>query len=317
MDNPVYLDSKLRDWLLMGDVSIQYQTHRDLLDTVKPELKQKITTQGWGAQLLARRGENGHWGQKFYQPKWTSSHYTLLDLKNLAIPPNKEIQETITKILTDNMGSDGGVNPSKTIKASDVCINGMFINYAAYFQIPEEKLNSIIDFLISVQMKDGGFNCRSNRGGAVHSSLHSTISVLEGFHEYERCGYGYRVDELKKITPQAIEFILQHKLYRSDHTNKIIDKKMLMLSYPSRWKYDILRALDYFQKAKIPYDPRMSDAIGVLMKKRRKNGKWPVQARHAGKTHFEMEKTGKPSRWNTLRALRVLKHFKIHQQDLK
>jgi hypothetical protein len=84
---------------------------------------------------------------------------------------------------------------------------------------------------------------------------------------------------------------------------------MLMLSYPSRWRYDILRALDYFHSCAIEYDQRMSDAIEVLLKKRRKNGLWPVQARHIGKTHFEMEKTGEPSRWNTLRALRVLKKY--------
>jgi hypothetical protein len=84
---------------------------------------------------------------------------------------------------------------------------------------------------------------------------------------------------------------------------------MLMLSYPSRWKYDILRALDYFQFAGSNYDPRMQDALDILKKKRRKDHKWPVQAKHPGQTHFDMEKTGSPSRWNTLRALRVLKHF--------
>ncbi|MBW1751258.1 MAG: hypothetical protein JRJ37_11305 [Deltaproteobacteria bacterium] len=82
-----------------------------------------------------------------------------------------------------------------------------------------------------------------------------------------------------------------------------------MLSYPSRWKYDILRGLDYFQEAGIGYDPRMQDALDALMNKRRKDNTWPVQAKHPGEIHFEMEKTGGPSRWNTLRALRVLKHF--------
>jgi hypothetical protein len=157
-------------------------------------------------------------------------------------------------------------------------------------------------------MSDGGFNCDSNRRGARHSSLHSTLSVLEGFHEYVEQGYSYRLDEIEGIEPQSREFILQHRLYRSDHTGEIIDKRMLMLSYPTRWRYDILRALDYFQSAKVKYDERMSDAIEVLLKKRRKDGKWPLQARHSGQTHFEMEKPGKPSRWNTLRALRVLKH---------
>jgi hypothetical protein len=183
----------------------------------------------------------------------------------------------------------------------------MFLNYASYFKTPEKQLETIIDFLLSVQMGDGGFNCRSNKGGAVHSSLHSTISVLEGLHEYSKSGYNYRVKEVQVIEPQAREFILQHELFRSDKTCEIIDKRMLMLSYPSRWRYDILRALDYFQSCDIVYDPRMYDALGVLLQKRRKNGLWPVLARYSGETHVDMEETGKPSRWNTLRALRVLK----------
>ena len=306
----VEFDDGLIDWLLEGDVSIQYQVHRDLLDAVRPELRDGISGEGWGADFLSRRGENGHWGWGFYMPKWTSTHYTLLDLKNLGISPDNEaIRETVDLILRENKGVDGGVNPSRTIKASDVCINGMFLNYACYFGVPQDPIRSIVDFLIDVQMEDGGFNCWSNRRGAVHSSLHSTLSVLEGLHEYSSNGYGYRASELRAIVPEAVEFILMHKLFRSDHTDEVIDRRMLMLSYPSRWRYDILRALDYFREAGISYDPRMQDALDVLKKKRRKDGTWPLQARHAGAAHFEMEKSGRPSRWNTLRALRVLRHF--------
>jgi hypothetical protein len=306
----VEFDDGLIDWLLEGDVSIQYQVHRDLLDDERPELRDRISKEGWGAEFLARRGGNGHWGRGFYMPKWTSTHYTLLDLKNLGISPDTEAaRETIDLILGEKKGVDGGVNPSRTIRESDVCINGMLLNYACYFGVPQEQIRSVVDFLIDVQMGDGGFNCRSNRGGAVHSSLHSTLSVLEGLHEYLSKGYGYRASELEVITLESVAFILMHKLFRSDHTNKIIDRKMLMLSYPSRWRYDILRALDYFQVAGITFDPRMQEALDVLRKKKRRDGRWPLQARHPGASHFEMEQAGGPSRWNTLRALRVLRHF--------
>jgi len=194
-------------------------------------------------------------------------------------------------------------------KKSDVCVNGMFLNYAAYFKMKEDDLKSIVDFLLSEWMEDGGFNCNSNTTGAVHSSLHSTISVIEGIVEYAKNGYRYRLEELQEAEDKSREFLLQHKLFRSHRTGVIIDKKMLMLSYPSRWKYDILRALDYFQFGMIGYDPRMQDALDILKRKQRKDNKWPVQAKHPGQTHFDMEKTGGPSRWNTLRALRVLKHF--------
>ncbi|WP_420644882.1 hypothetical protein [Candidatus Leptofilum sp.] len=303
-------EQNLIDWLLEGDVSVQYQVHRDLLATENPDLRDRIATEGWGAKFLSFRKKEGHWGDRFYQPKWISTHYTILDLKNLAISPKTDvIRQSIVQVLETVKGPDGGIYPIGAEKKSDVCLNGMFLNYAAYFQMAEDALRSIVDFLLAQHMDDGGFNCFSNTRGAIHSSLHSTISVIEGIFEYAANGYQYRVEELQKAEAQAREFILQHRLFRSDKTGQIIDKKMLMLSYPSRWKYDILRALDYFQFAGISYDPRLQDALDILKKKRRKDNTWPVQAKHPGQTHFDMEKTGGPSRWNTLRALRVLKHF--------
>ena len=304
------IDPKILDWLLEGDVAIQYQVHRDLLGHERPDLRKRIASEGWGARYLSARNQAGHWGRAFYQPKWISTHYTVLDLKNLGIAPEHQaIIESIELILREHVAQDGGVNPSKTIKNSDVCVNGMFLNYAAYFKLPEEQLQSIIDFLINVHMADGGFNCRLNHSGAVHSSLHTTISVLEGIFEYASNGYAYRTAELVEMSAEAQTFILQHSLYRSDRTGAIIDKRMVLLSYPTRWYYDILRALDYFQFADVKFDPRMSDALKVLKNKRRKNGTWPLQAKHPGQTHFDMEAPGKPSRWNTLRALRVLNKF--------
>jgi len=297
-------------WLLEGDVSVQYQVHRDLLATEKPDLRDRIATEGWGAQFLSFRKREGHWGQRFYQPKWISTHYTILDLKNLAISQdNKEIRQSLSQVIQKLKGQDGGIFPFGAEKKSDVCVNGMFLNYASYFGTREDDLKSIVDFLLTEHMKDGGFNCNSNGIGAIHSSVHSTISVLEGLLEYAGNGNTYELDELQESADKARTFLLQHRLFRSDRSGKIIDRRMLMLSYPSRWRYDLLRALDYFHFAGVKYDPRMQDALDILNKKRRKDNKWPVQARHPGQTHFEMEKTGGPSRWNTLRAMRVLQHF--------
>ena len=304
------IESHLIDWLLEGDVAIQYQVHRDIFGIDRSDLQERIATEGWGARFLSHRKKEGHWGQRFYQPKWISTHYTLLDLKNLAISQNNlEIKQSITQVIRTLKSPDGGILPIGTEQKSDVCVNGMFLNYAAYFGSEQDDLKSIIDFLLTEHMKDGGFNCESNRRGTMHSSMHTTISVLEGILEYTKNGYRYRLKELQEAADQSREFLLRHRLFRSDRTGNVIDKKWLMLSYPSRWKYDILRALDYFQFAGIDYDPRMQDALDYLEKKRRKDYTWPVQAKHPGQTHFEMEKTGGPSRWNTLRALRVLKHF--------
>ncbi|MHA1576573.1 MAG: hypothetical protein ACTSU3_04360, partial [Candidatus Thorarchaeota archaeon] len=192
-------DKEIIDWLLEGDVSIQYQVHRDLLDSEQNLLRQSIALEGWGAGFLSRRLKNGHWGRAYYQPKWTSTHYTVLDLKNLGISPNHpEIKQTVCLILKDEKGQDGGINPSRHINNSDVCLSGMVLNYSSYFGADEADLESIVDFLISQHMKDGGFNCRSNRKGAIHSSLHTTLSVAEGILEFSKTGYKYRLDELEQ-----------------------------------------------------------------------------------------------------------------------
>ena len=155
-------------------------------------------------------------------------------------------------------------------------------------------------------MPDGGFNCRTTRSGATHSSLHTTISVLEGFHSFLSHGYSHRNSEIKTAIQTSEEFILMHQFFKSDKTGKVIHKDFLKLPYPSRWKYDILRALDYFQLADAKWDERMRPAIQELLKKQNKDGTWRLNAAYPGQVHVKMENAGKPSRWNTLRALRVL-----------
>lgn len=143
----------------------------------------------------------------------------------------------------------------------------------------------------------------------MHSSLHTTISVLEGFLEYEKGGYSYRLADILESKHKAQEFIMMHRLFRSDKTGKIINENFLKLHYPCRWYYDILRALDYFQSANTKYDSRMEEALAIIESKRTKEGMWKTAAAHPGQVHFTMEEAGKPGRWNTLRAMRVLLHF--------
>jgi hypothetical protein len=304
-------------WLLNGDVSLKYQVYRDLLGTDRKDLQDKIAHEGWGKQFLSKRNPKGHWGDRFYQPKWISTHYTLLDLRYLNLSPNnKLVQDSINQVLTSLKAEDGGIQlgPS-TYHHSDVCVNGMFLNYASYFKAPEEKLHSVIGSLLNEIMPDGGFNCRAKTSGAKHSSLHSTLSVLEGLYEFQKAGYTYRCDDISKAIHSAEKFILLHRFFLSDRTGEIIHNDFLKLRYPCRWKYDVLRALDYFQYAHRPWDDRMQEAIDVLLQKQNKEGTWNIQAAHPGELHFVMEKAGTPSRWNTLRTLRVLKYFK-HYFDI-
>jgi len=156
-------------------------------------------------------------------------------------------------------------------------------------------------------MNDKAWNCEILYN-ATHSSVHTTISVLESFLEFSKIST-YKKNEIKKATKDGQEFLLKHNLYKSDKTGKIISKKFTMLSFPSRWHYDILRALDYFQQSDFNRDDRIQDALNLLKTKQRKDGTWPLQEKHPGRVHFDMERSGKPSRWNTLRALRVLKKY--------
>ncbi|MFZ1730868.1 MAG: hypothetical protein WBQ23_09455 [Bacteroidota bacterium] len=295
-------------WLLKGDISIRYQTKRDLLGEDDERLRRRILKEGWGKQYMDCRNEDGSWGQGYYRPKWTSSHYTLLELKNLCAPQDSRLlRESVAKILRENKGADGGINPSITRPQSDVCVNGMLLNFGSYFGAEESALRSIIDFLIDSRLPDGGFNCESNRSeGVRHSSLHTTLSVLEGFHEYRMNGYAYRLGEIAEIEQQAIEFILLHQLFISDRSGEIIDRKLLRFTYPFRWKYTILRAMDFFRNIDHPYDARMERAVDAIIRKRGADGRWKLQSKFTGAEYFAMEPVGEPSRWITLLALRVL-----------
>jgi hypothetical protein len=304
-------------WLLQGDVALQYQVHRDLLGTDRSELRNRIANEGWGKQFLSVQHANGHWGKGFYQPKWISTHYTLLDLRNLNLhPSNKKVKLAIDLTLNSCMAKDGGIRlgPSTDVH-SDVCVNGMFLNYASYFETAEKRLRSVVDSILKEIMPDGGFNCKTSRSGATHSSLHTTLSVLEGLTDFLKAGYLYREKEIQNVKKSAEQFLLAHRLYLSDRTGETINKQFLQMPYPYRWKYNILRAMDYFQYSGSKWDARMQNATDVLRKKRSKKGTWKLQAAHPGKQHFIMEEAGKPSRWNTLTALRVFKHFNLNTNE--
>jgi hypothetical protein len=143
----------------------------------------------------------------------------------------------------------------------------------------------------------------------THQLKFCVAHVLEGLHEFKKSGSKFRQIEILNAEKNGVAFLLNHHLFQSHRTGEIIDKRMLRLSFPSRWRYDILRALDYLQCTSTPYDHRMNEAIQIIEAKKRKVGTWPVQEKHKGEVHFDMEKTGGPSRWNTLRALRVLTYF--------
>lgn len=307
---PGVVTQDVLDWLLAGDPAIAFQVRRDLLCRAGASaLQRRIASEGWGAAFLAARRPDGHWGRGFYQPKWTSTHYTLLDLALIGLPPENALaRESVDMVLAAPRGADGGINFAMSLSVSDVCINGMILSYASHFRPEDPRLDEIADYLLARLQPDGGWNCEYWLG-SVRSSLHTTISTLEGLLAFRRTGRRHRVEAVDRAIRTGGSFILAHNLFRSRRDGAVIDPRFLRLTYPSRWRFDVLRALDFFRSAGWPRDPRMSEAVAVVTRKRRPDGRWALAAPHPGAFHFHMENAGEPSRWNTLRALRVLASY--------
>lgn len=306
------MDQKIIDWLDDSDPVIRFRLHRDILhsdpQTVN-QIRQSIATQGWGKAFMDHRNENKHWGLAYYLPKYTSTHYTLLSLRMIHYPNgDPRINETIDMILSQNIAKDGGITHRIDHPTSEVCITGMFLNVACYFKAPGDKLKSIIDYLLSTQLQDGGFNCRYAQKGTHHSSVHTTLSVCEGLWEYEKNGYAYRVDEVRQKRQEGEEFLLCHKLFKSDKTDTCISDTFLKMSWPYHWFYDVTRALEYFVKSDHPTDPRMQEALDWLSAQE-KDGVWPLNPKRSGQYFFTMEKVSRRSKINTLRAVAILNKY--------
>jgi hypothetical protein len=295
-------------WLLAGDAAVAYVATRDLLGRDDPALQARIATDGMGAAILATRAANGHWGRGFYQPKWTSSHYTLLLLREIGLSPtNPAARATVELILDTEKADDGGLNPSGRRQPSDACVNGMALGYASWFGAEEDRLSSVVDFLLRERVADGGFNCRHNRPGSqvTHSSVHTTVCVMEGITTYLRSGAGYRRRELEEAYASSAEFLLRHRLFRSESTGRVISPEFTRLHFPARWHYDILRGLDSLAAGRVPRDPRMDEALALIRGRRGADGRWNANRAYPGATHVPDERAGQPSRWVTVIAERV------------
>jgi hypothetical protein len=301
-------------WLLDGDPAIRWQTLRDLVgasERVIEQARSKVARDGWGGRLLKKQDAEGTWagGRSsdggLYSPKWTSTTYTLLLLRDLGLAAgNRRARKACGILLDRGIQRDGGINYGWRGR-SETCITGMVLSILAYFRYDDARLLTIAKHLLKAQMADGGWNCRRPLG-ATHGSMHTTISVLEGLRLLE-LHLEHDVEALRVAQHRGQEFLLVHRLFRSHRTGNIIKSDFTRFVFPPRWHYDILRALDYFQAVDAPRDPRLSEAIDIVRTRRRDDGRWSLQYSYRGKTYFQLERVGMPSRWNTLRALRVLK----------
>lgn len=238
-----------------------------------------------------------------YNPPWVSTTFTLLLLREMGLDPESDQARRAVGLVRDNSKwdhdgedyFDGEVEP---------CINGMTVALGAYFG---EKVDGVVERLIAEQLDDDGWNCEA-ANGSVRSSFHTTISVLEGLLEYERASGGSPDVNAARIRGQ--EYLLARRMFRRLSTGEIVDPVYTQFSYPTRWHYDVLRGLDYLRSAGVQADERTAEAIDLVREKRDADGRWTLENTHPGRVHFEMEDgDGEPSRWNTLRALRVLRWY--------
>jgi hypothetical protein len=291
------------EWLLDSDPSIRWQVMRDLTDEPDDVLaaeRSRVASEGWGARLLDLQAPDGQWGGGTYHPYWTSTTYTLLLLRDLGLDPTSdEARRAVTLVQDNNITLDESGQPFFTGE-TEPCINGMVLALGAYFGEAREE---VLDRLLDEQLDDGGWNCEEP--ASKRSSFHTTICVLEALLEYERArGAVVGVTEARA---RGQEYLMERRMFRSLSSGEVIDRNWTLFSFPTRWHYDVLRGLDYLRSADVEPDDRIAEAIELVEKNRGEEGRWPLQNAHPGEVHFDMEEgADKPSRWNTLRALRVL-----------
>ncbi len=319
------------DWMLDSDPSLRWQVLRDLVDAptqVVAAERARVAIEGWGARLLALQGEDGQWagGALFparwgesvpsdqkeggdSEPRllegqpWTATAYSLVLLRDLGVDPSCDNVRRAVALVRENCRWEHAGQPFFSGEV-EPCINGLTVVLGAYF---DQDVDNVVARLIGEQLEDGGWNCWTEYG-SVRSSFATTIRVLEGLLAHERATGGSAASIAARRRGEA--YLLERKLFRRKSTGEIVNPAWLRFSFPTRWHYDVLRALEYFREAGDPPDQRIDEAIHLLRSKRQADGTWLLENTHTGKVHFMLEDgDGRPSRWTTLRALRVLRWY--------
>ena len=307
------------DWLLDSDPAIRWQVPRDLVhapaEVVAAE-RARVVTEGWGARLLALQGEDGQWAggacfpaegwqrdENQGQP-WTSTLPTLQLLHDFGVDPRSDRLRRAVASVRDHCRWEHAGQPFFSGEV-EPCINGRTVTLGAYF---EQEVDGVVARLLGEQLEDGGWNCEAENG-SVRSSFATTINVLEGVLSHERATGGSA--ESIAGRRRGEEYLLERKLFRRKSTGQVVNPDWLQFSFPTRWHYDVLRALEYFRSVGEAPDSRIDEAIDVLRSKQQPDGTWLLENTHPGKVHFALEDgDGRPSRWITLRARRVLSWYK-------
>ena len=317
-DSPVIL------WLLDSDPSIRWQVMRDLVGTPAAEVaaeRARVAAEGWGAQLLAQQGADGSWAGAAFNQELDSTMHVLSLLRELGLDPASEAARRAADLVREHVhwrgwdwdGQWRGMDFEGTpffVGEVEPCINGQVAASGAYFG---QDVQRIVDRLLREQLPDGGWNCEAENG-STRSSFNTTICVLEALLEVELAGGSPAEVTAARLRGQ--EYLLERRLFRRRSTGEMIardrkgDTDWTCFAFPTWWHYDILWGLDYMRRAAVAPDGRVAEAIAIVESKRDADGRWPLETRHRGAMPVDLgEREGQPSRWNTLRALRVLEWY--------
>jgi hypothetical protein len=309
------LRGSVTEWLLDSDASIRWQVMQDLVGAPEEEVaaeRARVATEGVGARLLAMQGTDGLWAGVAWNRGWDSTMHVLMLLRDLGLDPQSDparravnlVRDKVTwrgagpKECDDNGFFDGELEP---------CINGQVAAVGAYFG---QDVGGLVERLLGEQLADGGWNCEAENG-STRSSFNTTICVLEALLEWEREGGG--TPEVTEARLRGQEYLLARRLFRRRSTGEVIERDRKgnsdwsRFAFPTWWHYDVLRGLEYLRSAGVTPDERVAEAIDLIASKRDPDGRWALETRHPGAMPVELDEgEGRPSRWNTLRALRVL-----------
>jgi hypothetical protein len=306
------------DWLLDADPAILWQVLRDLLGAPAGEVaaeRARVATEGVGAQLLALQGADGRWGGAAWNRGWDSTMHVLMLLRDLGLDPDSAQARRAVGFVRDRVTWRGCGPPECDsnpffVGELEPCINGQVGAAGAYFG---QDVRGIVDRLLAEQLPDGGWNCDAPHG-STRSSFNTTICVLEALLEYELTGG--RSTQVTAARLRGQEYLLERRLFRRRSTGEVIardrkgDAAFTRFAFPTWWHYDVLRGLEYLRRAGVVPDERVAEAIALVASKRGGDGRWPRETRHPGEMPIETDEgEGRPSRWNTLRALRVLNWY--------
>jgi hypothetical protein len=300
-------------WLLDSDPSIRWQVMRDLMGASAREIaaeRAKVATEGWGAHLLALQGTDGQWGGAAWNRGWNSTMHVLMLLRDMGLDPAGDLARRAVALVRDQVTWHGWEaydgNPF-FVGEVEPCINGQVGAVGAYFG---QDVGGIIDRLLGEQLSDGGWNCEAPNG-STRSSFNTTICVLEALLEYERETGGS--PEVTNARLRGQEYLLERRLFRRRSTGEVItrDRKggavWTRFAFPTWWHYDVLRGLEYLRSAGVTPEERVAEEVDLVASKRGNDGKWRLETQYPGDMPIDMgEGPGRPSRWITLRALRVL-----------